>query len=67
MEKKIKIVFLNELDLKIFDEIFYSHLLKNVVNLIKEKDRQVENGILTCACLEQVNDKNANLTCASGN
>ena len=57
MEDKIKVIFLNELDLKIFDEMFYSHLLKNVVSLTKKEVQKTDNECKTCACLEQVKEK----------
>ena len=50
MKDKFDVVFLNEFDVNVFDEFFYKHLLNNVVNLIKKKDGQEKNVILTCAC-----------------
>ena len=38
----IKVVFLNEFDANIFDDAFYSHLLKNVVNLIKKEEQKMD-------------------------
>ena len=38
MKDEFEVEYLNELDIEIFDEYFYKHLLSNVVKLIKEKE-----------------------------
>ena len=42
MQDIIKVVFLNEFDTSIFDDTFYSHLLKNVVNLMKKEEQKMD-------------------------
>ena len=37
MKNKIKLIFLNEIDMDIFDQYFYEQILKNVVDLKKKK------------------------------
>ena len=51
MKDDFEVEYLNELDIEIFDEYFYKHLLSNVVKLIKEKSKIEDKA---CACLEQV-------------
>ena len=55
MKKKLKVKFMNEFDVNIFDEYFYKHMLNNVVSLLQKKEEKSQNGCRTCACLEQVN------------
>ena len=57
MKDKFEVIFLNEFDSNIFDEYFYKHLLSKIVNLIKAKEEQTQNGSKTCACHRQVEDK----------
>ena len=64
MKESLEVVFLNELDVDIFDEYFYKSLLNSIVNLLQQKSIKRENEIMTCPCLEQVDGKNAILTCA---
>lgn len=37
MKNKMKLIFLNEIDIDIFDQYFYEQILKNVVDLKKKK------------------------------
>lgn len=53
MKESLEVVFLNELNVNIFDEYFYKNLLNSIVNLLQKKSIKVENEIMTCACLEQ--------------
>ena len=54
MKKKLKVKFVNEFDVNIFDEYFYKQMLNNVVCLLQKKEGKFQNGCKTCACLEQV-------------
>ena len=54
MKESFEVVFLNKLDVNIFDEYFYKNLLNSIVNLLQNKSTKAENEIMTCACLEQV-------------
>ena len=49
MKDEFEVEYLNELDIEIFDEYFYKHLLSNVVKLIKEKSKIDDKA---CACLD---------------
>ena len=37
LKNKMKLIFLNEIDIDIFDQYFYEQILKNVVDLKKKK------------------------------
>ncbi len=52
MKESFEVVFLNELNVNIFDEYFYKNLLNSIVNLLQKKSTKVENEIMTCACLD---------------
>ena len=49
MKDEFEVEYLNELDIEIFDEYFYKHLLSNVVKLIKERSKIDDK---TYACLD---------------
>ena len=55
MKKKLKVKFMNEFDVNVFDEYFYKHMLNNVVSLLQKKKEKLQIECRTCACLEQVN------------
>ena len=52
MKESFEVVFLNELDVNIFDEYFYRNLLNSIVNLLQNKSIKRENEIITCPCLD---------------
>ena len=64
MKESLEVIFLNELDVNIFDEYFYKNLLNGIVNLLQKKLTKRKNEIMTCACLEQAKLKIGILACA---
>ena len=44
MKENLKVIFMNELDLSIFDEHFYKVILRRILDLKQEKESQKING-----------------------
>lgn len=42
MKESFEVVFLNELEIDIFDEYFYKNLLNSIVNLLKRNQLKVK-------------------------